>query len=268
MKAVLRLLVRLFPGAFRERFGAGIIEQVEHDYDRGRERGQLAATWFALATGWDIVRSAIAEHLSPTWVSVQRTSEEETEMRSTWNDWMTDLRYAMRSLKRSPGFTIVTVGTLGLAIGANAGMFSVVNTVVLNPLPYANVDRLVHIAASAPGSGFPDEFGVASEFYLQYKEQSKLLEDLSTYISGTATLRTPDRVERVRMSFSTNSLFSTLGARPILGRLPVADDKNSAAVISSFQMMGRCSGFPATFVPRAWYLGVSARHSLAESNTA
>ena len=68
----------------------------------------------------------------------------------------------------------------------------------------------------------PEEFGVAAEFFLQYKEQSKLLEDVSTYNSFTSTMRAGDRVERIRMSFPTNSLFSTLGAKPILGRLPVA----------------------------------------------
>ena len=119
----------------------------------------------------------------------------------------------------------MTVGTLGLAIGVNAGMFSVVNTVLLNPLPYANADRLVHIAASAPGSDLPAEFGVAPEFFLHYKEQSKLLEDLSTFNSFTATMRAGDRVERIRMSQPTNSLFTTLGAKPILGRLPVAADE-------------------------------------------
>ena len=111
-------------------------------------------------------------------------------------------------------------------------MFSVVDAVLLNPLPYAHADRLVHIAASAPGSGFPEEFGVAAEFFVQYREQSKLLEDVSTYNSFTNTLRVGDRVERVRMAWPTNSLFSTLGVKPILGPPAVAADEDHAAVIS------------------------------------
>jgi predicted permease len=146
--------------------------------------------------------------------------------------WMIDLRQAARTLSNSPGFTVTAVGMLGLAIGATAGMFSVVNTVLLHPLPYANPDRLVHIAASAPGSQLPAEFGVAPEFFVQYKEQSRLLEDVSTYDSFTNTLRVGDRVERVRMSWPTSSLFSTLGAVPILGRLPVDEDKDHAVVLS------------------------------------
>ncbi len=147
-------------------------------------------------------------------------------------DWMLDLRHAARALKRTPGFTVTAMVMLGLAIGATAGMFSVVNTVLLERLPYANPERLVHIAASAPGSEFPPEFGVAPEFLVQYREQSKLLEDVSTYNSFTSTLRTTDRVERVRMSWPTNAMFSTLGVQPVLGRLPLDDDEDRAVVLS------------------------------------
>jgi putative ABC transport system permease protein len=232
MKSVLTRLVRLFPAAFRERFGAGMIDEIERDYERARERGVLAAASCAVASAWDLVRSAIAEHVNPTWTPATQPVIEEPAMSWTGREWIGDLRYAMRSLRRSPGFTVVTVGTLGLAIGATAAMFDVVDTVLLKPLPYANVDRLVHIAASAPGSGFPDEFGVSSEFYVQYREQSKLLEDVSTYNSFTNTLRVGDRVERIRMSWPTSTLFSTLGAKPILGRLPVAEDEDHVLVIS------------------------------------
>jgi predicted permease len=228
---VLHLLVRLFPSAFRERFGAGITGDIDSDFERARARGVLATAWFAIATSWDLVRSAVAEHVSPTWIRAQPIVVEESAM--DWSrGWITDLRHAMRSLRRTPGFTAVSIGTLGLAIGATAAMFAVVHTVLIDPLPYANVGRLVHIAASAPGSGMPDEFGVSSEFLVQYRERSKLLEDISTYNSFTNTLRVGDRVERIRMSWPTNSLFSTLGARPILGRLPTAEDEERVIVIS------------------------------------
>ena len=147
-------------------------------------------------------------------------------------NWMADLRHALRALRRTPGFTVTTVGMLGLAIGAMAGMFSVVKTVLLDRLPYADPDRLVYVSASAPGSGLPEEIGAAPEFFLQYKEQSKLLQDVALYDNFTSTLRVGDRVERVRMSQPTNTLYSTLGVKPMLGRLPTEQDEDTAVVIS------------------------------------
>ncbi len=146
--------------------------------------------------------------------------------------WIGELLHALRRLKGAPGFSITIVGMLGLAIGAMAGLFCVVNTVLLKPLPFNDPDRLVYIAATAPGSEMPGEFGVAPEFYLQYHEQSKLLEDVALYYSGTSTLRTKDRVERIRMGFPTNSLYSTLGVQPALGRLPVNEDETLVVVLS------------------------------------
>jgi predicted permease len=143
-----------------------------------------------------------------------------------------ELLHATRRLRNAPGFTITVVGILGLAIGALVSLFCVVNTVLLHPLPYAHPERLVYVAGTAPGSELPAEFGVAPEFYVQYHEQSRLLEDMAIYYQGTSTLRTEDRVERIRMGFPTNSLFSTLGAQPIIGRLPVAADESRAVVLS------------------------------------
>jgi predicted permease len=147
-------------------------------------------------------------------------------------DWVRDLKHASRTLRRTPGFLVMAVTTLGLAIGVTAGMFGVVKTVLLDPLPYANADRLVYIAASAPGSEFPPEFGVSAEFLVHYRDQSRLLEDVSSIDSFTSTFRIDDRVERIRMSMPTTTLFTTLGARPFIGRLPVAEDEDRVVVIS------------------------------------
>ena len=232
MRAALQWLVRLFPSAFREEFGAGIADDLARDYEGARARGPAAAAWFAVAAGWDLVRSAIAEHVNPTWVRPQSSIDQEGDMRFAGKDWLTDLRYAVRSLRRSPGFAAVTVGTLGLAIGANAAMFAVVENVLLEPLPYANVDRLVHISATAPGSGLADRFGASAELYLLYKERSKLIESVAIYNGFTNTVRYGDRVERLPLSRPSSSLFATLGARPILGRLPVPADEDRVVVLS------------------------------------
>ena len=86
-------------------------------------------------------------------------------------------------------------------------MWSVVDTVLLDPLPFPQPDRLVDIRGTAPGSDLPEEFPLAPEFYLQALEQAELLDGIAGYNSFTSTLRTEDRVERIRMATPTVDLF-------------------------------------------------------------
>jgi putative ABC transport system permease protein len=146
--------------------------------------------------------------------------------------WISDFRHGWRALVRTPAFLVTSVVTLALAIGAVVGMFSVVNTVLLRPLPFPDADRLVVISGTAPGSDLPERFGLGQEFYVHYKERSQLLEGIFMFGGGTSTLRTENRVERVAMAFPTNDLYATLGVRPQLGRLPVSDDGDRVVVIS------------------------------------
>lgn len=146
--------------------------------------------------------------------------------------WIRDLSYAVRSLSRAPAFTLVTVATLALAIGATTAIFSVVDAVLLRGLPYPNADRLVAIRGSAPGTNLPEEFGVPDELYVEYREQATLIEDAGVYGLFQSTTRVDQQVERLFGSRATPSLFTTLGALPALGRLPTADDDDDVVVIS------------------------------------
>ena len=146
--------------------------------------------------------------------------------------WTTDFRHAWRALLRTPAFLVTSVATLALAIGAVVGMFNVVSTVLLRPLPFPDADRLVVLFGTAPGSDLPEEFGLGPEFYVHYKERSQLLEGIFLFGGGTSTLRTDDRVERIPMAWPTNDIYATLGARPQLGRLPVPEDEGRVVVIS------------------------------------
>lgn len=150
----------------------------------------------------------------------------------TFEHWIRDLRVAGRSLSRTPGFAAVTAATLALAIGANAAIFAVVNAVLIAPLPFGNADRLMFVAATAPASEFPGEFGLFEESFLQVRERSHLVEDFALYTSGTGTLRIGDRVERPPLAMVTYNLFATLGAQPVLGRLPRPDDDGRVALLS------------------------------------
>ncbi len=231
MRSALSLVMHAFPRGFRNEFGPEMMEQIETDHAKAASRGFLSGWAFLVLTTADVVRAGLAERWHPTWKN-HNTIAIETGVGLMMKAWMKDLWFAVRTLRRSLGFSVIAVGTLGLAIGANAGIFSVVDSVLLQALPYPNADRLVYIAASAPGSDFPDEFGVGEEFYLQYGEQADFLEDLALFSSFTSTLRTSERTERVAMSEVTASLFSTLEVSPILGRLPTVEDDTGVAVIS------------------------------------
>jgi predicted permease len=172
--------------------------------------------------------------------------------------WTTDLRHAWRALLRTPGFLVITVGTLALAIGSVVAMFSVVYAVLFRPLPYPEPEQVVVLEGVAPGSDLPERFGLGNEFYLQYKEQSKLLSDIFVYGGGTSTLRITDRVERVPMGFATYDMFSTLGVSPLLGRLPRAEDEDRV-MVASYQMWQSWLGGDSTAIGKSYFAGGAMR---------
>jgi predicted permease len=143
--------------------------------------------------------------------------------------WARDFRHAARSLVRTSGFTLTVVATLALAIGANTAIFSVVKPVLLDPLPLPNADRLVHIGGTAPGTDQPDEFGVPDELYFEYRESVPAIEDAALYGTGSSTTRAEGQVDQLFVTQVTPSFFSTLGVRPLLGRLP--DDRDNGTVV-------------------------------------
>ena len=146
--------------------------------------------------------------------------------------WIKDFRHAARSLRRSPSFTLIVVATLALAIGANAAIFSVVNAVLLKPLPFPNADRLVHIAGTAPGTDQPEELGVPDELYFEYRESAPGIEDIGIYGTGSSTTRAEGHVDQLFVTQATPSVFTTLGAQPLHGRLPNDSDDARVVVIS------------------------------------
>jgi predicted permease len=172
--------------------------------------------------------------------------------------WMSDFRHAWRALLRTPGFLVTSVATLALAIGAVVGMFGVVNTVLLRPLPFPDFDRLVVVSGTAPGSDLPERFGLGQEFYLHYREHSKLLDGIFLFGGGTSTLRTDNRVERIPMAFPTNDIYATLGARPQVGRLPAPDDEDRVVLISD-QLWSSWFGRDPAVVGKTYFISGEMR---------
>jgi predicted permease len=131
-----------------------------------------------------------------------------------------DLRYGARTMLRSPGFTVTAVLALALGIGANTAIFSVVNAVLLRPLPYDQPDRLLQVWHTPPQKSFPGvpTFAVSPANFLDWRKQSHSFEGMSAYGFGRYTLTGSGHPEAIRMAAATVGLFSILHAQPLLGR--------------------------------------------------
>ena len=103
---------------------------------------------------------------------------------------------------------------------------------LLEPLPFPNADRLVHIGGTAPGTDQPEEFGVPDELYFAYRESVPGIEDAGIYGAGSSTTRAEGQVDQLFVTQATPSFFTTLGAVPLRGRLPADKDDGRVVVIS------------------------------------
>lgn len=141
--------------------------------------------------------------------------------------FLQDVRFGLRLLRRNPGFTFIVVITLALGIGANAAIFSIVDSVLFRPLPYKNADRLIDLTEYRPGA--IRQAGVSYPDYLDWKQQNTVFDETAAYFlinaSNDVVLGGPFSTERERYSTVTNSFFAILGVQPVLGRGFSASDE-------------------------------------------
>ena len=146
---------------------------------------------------------------------------------------LTDMRYAVRQLVKTPGFTLVAILTLAFGIGATSAIFSVVNGVMLRPLPYPESDRLVRVIEIVPQYG---RFSVAPANFLDWRKQNTSFERIAAYTSGSDTFIGSEGAERVQMSMVSWDMFELLGVAPAMGRGFKAEEdlpkQNDVIVIS------------------------------------
>ena len=134
-----------------------------------------------------------------------------------------DCRYAVRTLRKSPGFTAVAILTLALGIGANTAIFSVVYAEVLRPLPYANPGQLVGVFFAKPQENIPPE-GFFYGDYLAFREQNHVFSEMAGVVSHSLTFTGHGEPTEVRVLDVTPEFFSLLGVNPLQGRTFVSQD--------------------------------------------
>ncbi len=170
-----------------------------------------------------------------------------------------DLRYAFRMLVKSPGFTLVAVITLALGIGANSAIFSVIDAVLLRPLPFPNSDRLTMVWATAPQHPDNDRQSQSYPDYADLRAQNHTFSALAAYTSVSAIWEAGEESEEVSGLAVTSDVFALLGTPPLLGRgFSSGDDKPGAArvvVISYSFWQRRFAGDPHVLGKRVTMAG-------------
>jgi predicted permease len=135
----------------------------------------------------------------------------------TMAELFADIRYALRSLRKAPGFSIVAILTLALGIGANSAIFSVLNGVVLRPLSYREPDQLVRLASQFPTMDFM-KFWISPPEFFELKERNRSFSSVGAYRTGQVSVGGNEAPLRVTSAGATHDLFTTLGVQAFLGR--------------------------------------------------
>jgi predicted permease len=202
--------LRLRALLFRDRMDAELQEELQFHIEM--------QTWKNQCHGSDIAESKRQARLQ--FGSVVSATEECREQRgvSFIEILAKDLRYAIRTLRKSPGFTAVAIVTLALGIGATTAIFSIVNAVLLRPLPFPEPDRLVRISFNEPGLGLRDVAFSVPELD-DLRNRAGVFTDVSTISSDSVNLTGTGHPERLEFIVTHPNYFSMLGVTPQIGRL-------------------------------------------------
>src|SRR3954468_589231 len=166
------------------------------------------------------------------------------------NTLLHDVRYGLRMLLKHKGFTAVAVIALALGVGANTAIFSLVNGVLLRPLPFPDAERIIFFEGKNPGAAGITESNVSFLDFTDWSQQTDLFASTAAYWTGTANLGAngaePERVPRAGV---TIEFFSVLGVQPVLGRTFVREDDTgwpqTVAIISHGLWKRRFGSDPA-----------------------
>jgi predicted permease len=206
-------------------------QRVEHDLDRELTFHIEMLTDQHMQQGMsrdEARRAAIAE-----FGAIQRVKE---DVRDTWLSRLLetlsqDVRYGLRNLRRNPGFALVVIITTALGIGANTAIFSVVNGVLLRPLPYANGDRVVVLRQQEPLANV-DDTGFSVHEIEDYRQQARSLDAVAEFHNMWFILLGRAEPERVSTGVVSSNFFDVFGIQPVFGRtFQPADEKPGAPAV-------------------------------------
>ena len=254
------LVLLLLPSGFNDAFAEELVS-VYADLDReARARSGRARAWGALIGEIPgLVRIAFRERRTHRTLRARRVAPRLEE--NMFDSLAQDATFAIRSLRRSIGFTIVAVGTLALGIGANTAIFSVVNSVLLSPLKLHDPDRLLAVGEDSKAATTPSVGSTSPASFFDWKASSRTM-DLGAYDPGySRTLIGMGEPQQLVGTLVTGGLMDILGVRPLIGRslTPADEDPGAPPVfVLSFDAWHRLFGENRDVVGKAFTVnGVS-----------
>ena len=200
-----------------------------------------------LASGLSLEHATRAARIELEGVEQVKEQVREVRVGANIESSLQDVRYALRTLRKNKGFAAVTVLTLALGIGVNAAIFTVVYTVLLRPLPYAQPDRLALIWSNFHKTG-ADRAPTSGPALAEIKRRTSLLQDVAAIWVGNATFTGELIPEQVKVAFVTPNFLGLLGVPPALGRVFAVDEKfsgRSAVVLTNGLWKRRFGGDPS-----------------------
>jgi putative ABC transport system permease protein len=207
-----QLLLRLSPSVFRERHAEELI--AVHDQRAAQTRGGPSALWFATSEVMGAAVLVVRLHFGlETGITGARGGA------TMWETTRQDVRFAMRTLGRNPGFALVAIAVLALGIGAKTAIFSAVNASFFRPLPFGDADRLVMLFETNPEFGWDDATAAPANVF-DWRDQVEAFEAVSGYsdFSNQVTAFRDGEPVLLGATEVIGNFFSTLGVVPALGR--------------------------------------------------
>lgn len=214
---IYRFLLRTFPRHFRRRYAEEMLAFFEDAWAEARGKARVRVVVRALR---DVAVNGILERTGG--------GSPPTPGRRTMAGWTQDLRFALRALRRRPGFAAVAVLTLTLGIGTSTAVFSVVDAVVLRPLPYPDPDRLVAMWTGFDNQG-DTRFGTSLAESFDYAEETRAFDAMGGFVFDDAALTGLGPARRIPVVLTWGDLYAVTGIRARLGRLPDATDAQAGA---------------------------------------
>ncbi len=229
-------VIRMFPERFHREYG----RDLQHAFEDEKEAAAASArTAFGARTaivrttikvGWQLLKAAIAERRSSKLSQPTGQDPRKIPMLATI---FSDLKYALRGFLKQPGFTAIAILTLALGIGACTAIFSVVNGILLTPLPYRAPDQLVSIRVNSGIDGNSEFYGPSEPEYWDFRRTTSAFAEVGATSGMEVTLGDSSGVRRLRVMRATANTLPMLGVNPMMGRFfgPEEDLPNATTAI-------------------------------------